>query len=152
MKGPAYLVVFRLDDNRFALHLSAVARVIRVVEAVPLPEAPDIVTGVINIQGKIVPVVNIRKRFRIEERTVDLNDHMIIAVTSKREVGIIVDEVLGVIECPEERIVMSGDVLSGMEYIEGMAKLEDGMVLIHDIEKFLSLEEEIKLDKAIGEM
>ncbi len=47
---------------------------------------------------------------------------------------------------------MSGDVLSGMEYVEGVAKLEDGMVLIHDIEKFLSLEEEIKLDKAIGEM
>lgn len=152
MKGPAHLVVFRLDDNRFALHLSSVARVIRVVEAVPLPEAPDIVTGVINIQGKIVPVVNIRRRFRIEERTVDLNDHIIIAVTPKREVGIIVDEVLGVIECPEERIVMSGDVLSGMEYIEGMAKLEDGMVLIHDIEKFLSLEEETQLDKAVGEM
>ncbi|MEK6672155.1 MAG: hypothetical protein AABY42_01590 [Nitrospirota bacterium] len=64
----------------------------------------------------------------------------------------IVDEVLCVIECPEDRIVMSGDVLSGMEYVEGVAKLEDGMVLIHDIEKFLSLEEEIKLDKAIGEM
>lgn len=47
---------------------------------------------------------------------------------------------------------MSGDVLSDMEYVEGVAKLEDGMVLIHDIEKFLSLEEEIKLDKAIGEM
>lgn len=152
MSNPVHLVVFRLDDNRFALHLSAVARVIRIVEAVPLPKAPDIVTGVINIQGKIVPVVNIRKRFRIKERAIDINDHMIIAGTPKREVGIIVDEVLCVIECPEDRIVMSGDGLSGMEYVEGVAKLEDGMVLIHDIEKFLSLEEEKKLDKAIGEM
>ncbi|MEK6672156.1 MAG: chemotaxis protein CheW [Nitrospirota bacterium] len=85
MKSPVHLVVFRLDDNRFALHLSAVARVIRIVEAVPLPKAPDIVTGVINIQGKIVPVVNIRKRFRIKERAVDINDHMIIAETPKRK-------------------------------------------------------------------
>lgn len=143
------LVVFTLDNRRFALPLPAVERVIRIVEIAPLPRAPEIVTGVVNIQGRVIPIVNIRRRFNMPGRETEISDQLVISRTSKRVVGIIVDEVAGVIECPDDEIVAAEKVLPGMEYVEGVAKLSDGMILIHNIDSFLSLEEEKALDEAI---
>jgi purine-binding chemotaxis protein CheW len=149
MNDKVQLVVFTLDKIRFALPLSSVERAIRIMEIVPLPKAPDIVMGVVNLHGKIIPVVNIRKRFRLPQRELNLNDHLIISNTRKRSLGILVDSVSGVLEFPEKKIVDSEKILSDIEYVEGVAKLEDGIILIHDIDKFLSLEEEKAIDDAI---
>ena len=143
------LVVFALDEQRYALHLSAVERIVRVAEVTPLPKAPEIVLGVINVQGQIIPVADIRRRFRLPEREIDLSDQLIIAKTSKRTVALVVDEVTGVIERLQQDVIPTENVLPGLEYVEGMAKLEEGMVLIHDIDKFLSLEEDRKLAAAL---
>lgn len=143
------LVVFTLDNRRFALPLPAVERVIRIVEIAPLPRAPEIVTGVVNIQGRVIPIVNIRRRFNMPGRETEISDQLVISRTSKRVVGIIVDEVAGVIECPDDEIVAAEKVLPGMEYVEGVAKLSDGMIFIHNLDRFLSLEEEKTLDEAI---
>jgi purine-binding chemotaxis protein CheW len=143
------LVVFALDEQRYALHLSAVERIVRVAEVTPLPKAPEIVLGVINVQGQIIPVADIRRRFRLPEREIDLSDQLIIAKTSKRTVALVVDEVTGVIERLQQDVIPTENVLPGLEYVEGIAKLEEGMVLIHDIDKFLSLEEDRKLAAAL---
>lgn len=78
------LVVFTLDEQRYALHLAAVERIVRVVEVTPLPKSPEIVLGVVNVQGRIIPVVNIRKRFRLPEREIALSNQLIIASRSRR--------------------------------------------------------------------
>jgi len=143
------LVVFTLDEQRYALPLYAVGRVVRSLEITPLPRAPEIVLGMVNIQGKIIPVFNIRKRFNLPEREIGLNDHLILAHTSRRSVAILVDEVSGVIDRSESEVVAAEEILPRMEYVEGVVKLEDGMILIHDLSKFLSLEEEIKLEEAV---
>ena len=145
------LVLFRLDEQHYALHLPAVERVVRTVEITPLPKAPEIVLGVINAHGQVIPVVNVRKRFRLPEREVDLDDHIMIARTSKRLLALPVDSVEGVIEYPEEQVVVSEKIVPGMEYVEGVLKLPDGLILIHNLEKFLSLKEEKALDGAMGE-
>jgi len=145
------LVVFTLDDQRYALHLSAVERIVRVVEVTPLPKAPDIVLGIVNIQGRIIPVVNIRKRFHLPEREINLSDQLIIANTSKRPVALLTEAVNEVIEQSAERVATSEEILSGIKYVEGVVKLGDGMILIHDLDKFLSLEEEKVLDEAMKE-
>ncbi len=72
-------VVFGLDEHSFALRLSAVVRVVRAVEVTPLPRAPEIVLGVINVQGRITPVFDVRKRFRLPAREISLSDQFIIA-------------------------------------------------------------------------
>jgi purine-binding chemotaxis protein CheW len=143
------LVVFALDEQRYALHLSAVERIVRVAEVTPLPKAPEIVLGVINVQGQIIPVADIRRRFRLPEREIDLSDQLIIAKTSKRTVALVVDEVTGVIESPEQKLVPAKEILPGTDYVEGVMKLEDGLILIHDLATFLSLEEENTLDLAL---
>ena len=138
-----------LDEGHYALDLSVVERIIQSVEITPLPEAPDIVLGIINIKGKIIPVVNIRRRFRLSEKDIEPTNRLIIAHTLKRTVALVVDVVLGVIETPEDRVVKAGTVLPGLDYVQGVVKMEDGMILIHDLNKFLSLEEEQTLDTAI---
>ena len=142
-------VIFTLDEQRYALHLSAVERIVRAVEVTPLPRAPEIVLGIINMQGRIIPAVNIRRRFHLPEREIDLSDQLIIAHTAKRTVALVVDEVVDVIEHARHEVVPTQQVLPGVKYVEGVVKLEDGMVLIHDLDKFLSLEEEKVLDKAL---
>lgn len=142
-------VVFILNDQRYALYLSAVERVIHAVEITPLPKAPDIILGIINFQGRVIPVVNIHRRFRLPERDINLNDHIVISHTSKRTFALVVDAVSGVFELPGKDVIPVEEVLPSMEYIEGIVKLKDGMILIHDLEKFLSLEEKKSLDAVL---
>jgi purine-binding chemotaxis protein CheW len=149
MKRLRKLVTFSLDDRKFALYVSAIQRIIRVVEVTPLPKAPEIVVGIINMQGQVIPVFDIRRRFQLPVREMQLSDQMIIASTTKRTVALIVDSVNDVIEIPGERIIAAEQILPELEYLEGVVKTEGGMVLIHDLEKFLSRHEEKALDEAL---
>ena len=144
-----YLVVLTLDTHPYALRLSAVERVIPMVEITPIPRAPDIVLGIINVQGQIIPVVNLRKRFRLPEHPPCLSDRLVIAHTTRRLVALAVDTVLGVVEYTAADITAAETILPGLAYIEGVMQLADGMVLIHDLDTCLSLLEERALDEAI---
>jgi purine-binding chemotaxis protein CheW len=146
------LVVFALEDQRYALYLSAVERIVRAVEMTPLPKAPEIVIGVINLQGRIIPVFNIRRRFHLPEREIELSDQLIIANAARRTVALVVDTVDGVIERLSEEVTPADQVLPRIEYVEGIVKLENGLVLIHDLDKFLSIDEETKLDEAVNKV
>src|SRR5437867_11439317 len=85
------LVVFSLDAERYGLRLSCVERIVRLAEFTALPKAPDIVLGIVNVQGEIIPVLNVRQRFGLPERELDLSDHLVIARTSKRKVALVVN-------------------------------------------------------------
>jgi purine-binding chemotaxis protein CheW len=143
------LLVFNLDENRYALHLSAVQTVVRAVEFTPLPKAPDTITGIINMHGNVIPLVNVRRRFRLPERDIHPSNQLIVALTAKRTVALVADNVEGVIEYADEKIAAPEAILPNMEYIKGVAKLSDGMVIIHDLDRFLSLDEEKVLDDAL---
>jgi purine-binding chemotaxis protein CheW len=143
------MVVFEVGGERMGLHLSAVIRVIPAVEITPLPKAPEVVLGVVNIQGCVVPVFNMHRRFHLPEREVGLDDHIILAQTVHGEVALLVEEVAGVVECAAAEVVESQRILPHLEYVEGVVKREDGLIFIHDLEKFLSLEEELSLEEAL---
>ena len=149
MNSPPELVVFTLDEQRYAMRLAAVERVVRAVEITPLPKAPEIVLGMINAQGRVVPVVNVRKRFRRLEREVELSDQFIIARTSRRTVALVVDAVNDVVPCPEAHVVVAEKILPGLAHVAGVLKLPDGMILLHDLDQFLSLDEEQALAEAM---
>ncbi len=123
------LVMFALDNQKYALHLSAVETIIRAVEFTPLPKAPKIVNGIVNFQGKIIPVFNIRKRFNLPVKETNLNDRLIIAHTSKRMVVLIVDSVSNVISKSKEEIINATKILPEIKYVEGILKLKEGIIL-----------------------
>ena len=120
------------------------------VEITPLPKAPEIVLGAINLAGRIVPVLNIRKRFHLHERKPGLGDQLLIARTPGRTVALAVDAVDSVIQHSPDEVVAPPTIVPGLEYLAGVAKLADGMLFIHDLARFLSLEEEQALATAIG--
>lgn len=142
------LVVFTLDERRFGLALSAVDRVVRMVEIAVLPKAPEIVLGIVNVRGSVIPVIDIRKRFRLPERQLALRDQIIIAHTARRSIALAVDAVIAVLRYPQESIVEALQILPGIEYVAGVLKLKDGLILIHDLNQFLSLDEEASLVEA----
>jgi purine-binding chemotaxis protein CheW len=119
------------------------------VEITPLPKAPEIVFGVIDRHGEIVPVLNIRKRFRLPERAPAIADQLIIAHTSRRSVALVADAVMDVATLTEGELVEPATILPGLKYIEGVARLGGGLVFIHDLDAFLSLEEERTLETAL---
>ncbi|KXS31094.1 MAG: CheW protein [Candidatus Gallionella acididurans] len=150
MKNPHHLIVFVLDRQRYALPLPVVDRVVRMVAVTPLPKAPDIVLGVVNFQGRVIPVINMRQRFCLPEREVALSDQLVVAHTSRRPVALVADAVLDVIACSAQDMIPTENILPRVEYVEGVVKLADGLIFIHDLDKFLSLEEESYLDHALG--
>ncbi len=143
------IVLFKLDELYYAVYLSVVERVVLSVETTPLPKAPDIVTGVINFHGSIIPVINIRKRFHLPEREFQLDDQLIIARISKRQVAISVDSVTAVLELDSAQLVDMETEFDYAKYLKGIAKSGDKIILIHDLEMFLSIDEEKLIDKAI---
>ena len=147
----AMLLVFRLGEQRYALRLDAVERIVRAVEVTPLPGAPAMVLGAIDVQGWVLPVLSIRQRFGLPQREIGPGDQFVLASTGGRSVALVIDEAQGLIEQPAGGIVSSAQIVPGVGQIQGVVKLEDGLVLIHDLEKLLSLDEASALDKAMGQ-
>ena len=142
-------LVFTLEDLRLALSLSAVETVTHIVHVTPLPNAPRIVAGVVNLRGRVIPVVNIRRRFNLGEREVMLSDRLVFAHTARRPVALAVDELIGVVESTPDCLV-SGESVLPVPHVEGVMKFNDGLIFIHDLDKFLDLEEEEALDSALA--
>ncbi len=151
MEKTSKIVSFTLGELRFALYLEAVERIYPMVSITPLPKAPEIVLGLVNIGGRIIPVMNVRKRFGLPEREPELSDKIILAHTSRRPVALAVDSVVGVLENDASARVSAPTILPETEYVAGVVKLADGMIFIHDLDTFLSLEEEEKLAESLKE-
>lgn len=143
-------VLFVIEGQSFVIRLSEVNRIARAVSVTPIHDAPEVIEGVVNIQGEVVPVVNLRKRFGLPAKDVGIDDHFIVAKTNRRLVAVLVDEVKDIIESVEEEIVSQDDILPGREAIEGVVKTEKNMIVIQDLDKLLSLEEEDQLDRSLA--
>jgi purine-binding chemotaxis protein CheW len=151
MKPLLRAVIFLLDGQRYALPLTTVERVVRAVEVVTLPGAPHLVLGIIDVGGRVLPVISLRRRFSLPDRQIGLTDQFLIANTTLRPVALVIDDVAGVIECESSAVAGPEAVGPGMEPFEGVVKLDDGLVLIHDLTKLLSLDEIRALEAALSD-
>ena len=143
------LVVLHVGEHEFALAVAAVERVERAVEIEPLPGAPRGVRGIINLQGRILPVFDLRALLGEPVRAVRTGDHFVIAHTRWRTVALLVDAVSGVVPRLAAQVTPAAEILPGLEAISGVLKLDGGLVLIHDVERFLSLEDAAALERAL---
>jgi len=145
------ILVFTLDEPRYALNLAAVERVVRAVEITPLPKVPQVVQGVINVQGQIVPVVDIRKRLNLPARDLRPDDQFILARSSRRLVALVVDAVVGVRALAEQDLVSAAQALPYAAYIHSVAREDDRLILICNLDQFLSPMEERMLAETSSE-
>ena len=145
-----YLLVFTLDDQQYALRLDAVERIVRAAAITSLPKAPAIILGILDIQGEVVAVINVRKRFRRPERELRPTDQFIIARARSLMVALPVDAAQSVVAEAESGHMAADDILAGLEYVAGVTRTAEGLVLIHDLDTFLSLGEEQLLLEAMA--
>jgi purine-binding chemotaxis protein CheW len=149
MAEKSHFVVFTLDNQRFAIPLDSVEKIARSAEVRRLPKASRLILGVINVQGRIIPVIDLRIRFNLPTRPVDVTDHLIITRSTGRTVALLVDSVQDIIESDAQDITDQSDILDRMEYVQGVIRLENGLVLISDIERMLSADEAIEMEQAL---
>lgn len=142
--------VLRLDDLRLALPLACVERTERAVLVSRLPAAPAIVLGVIDVRGQIVPAIDLRARLRLPPRPLGVADRLVVAATPCRAVALVADAVEGIVECADADLVAAAAVVPGLDFVQGIARRDDGLILIHDLDGFLSLEEEAALAHALA--
>lgn len=146
------LVVFRIEEQQYALPLHAVEQVLPMVAVSPLPKAPAVALGVLNLHGKVIPVLDIRRRFGLPLRDYGLTAHLLVARTIRRTLTLPVDEVLGVRKVATEAVTPPDAVLPGIGHVSGIVALADGLLFIHDLDTFLSLDEERRLTDALKEL
>lgn len=146
------VLTFEVGGQPYALPASTVRELVRAVSVVSLPKAPPIVEGVINVRGSIVPVLDIRTRFRLSPKPLEHTDHFVLAWAGRRLVAIRADRALDLLRLDAEQIEDAKVAVPGAEYIAGVAKLADGLLLIHDLETFLSEAEGAVLDAAFSSL
>lgn len=142
------LLVFQLDARLHAVPLAAVERVVAAVDVTPLPGAPAAVLGAIDLAGRIVPVFCLRRRFLLPVRPLSPADQFVVVRTPRRTLALVVDEVREVADSSGPW-ADAGVLAPGLEPFQGVARLPDGLLLIHDLERLLSADEEQALAGAL---
>ena len=142
------LISFTIDKHLLSIPITVVERVVRAVEVTPLGKAPEIILGVIDYHGDIIPVMSLRKRLGFPDRKLISSDRLMIIRISSRRLALVVDEVGEVIPHDNNRITTSGIFTKAIE-AEGITRCSDGLILIYDPEKFLSSSEEFDLEEAL---
>jgi len=146
------IVVFSIDGQDYALLLEGVRRVVHAVEIRELPTAPKVILGVINVKGEIIPVASIRKILNLKASRIHPDDNFIIADTGTRIIAVHVDSVKGIELINKQLVTEAKKNIPDSGPLKGIANTENGLILIYDLEKFLSHEDEVALDNALSEI
>jgi purine-binding chemotaxis protein CheW len=147
------LLTFQLGDQEYGLPIDDVVQVVRMVAITRAPKAPPVVAGMLNLRGKVIPVVDLRERFDLPSRPCGLNDHLLIAQSEGRTMALIVDLVNAVRLLSAESIDRAAGNGSGMtDYLAAVGKLSDRLLLILDLKKVLTFEEERRLEQILADL
>jgi len=131
------LVAFRIDAEEFAVDIASVHEINRITEITRIPNAPSHVQGVINLRGKIVPVVNLRKMLGFERKDVDAQSRIIVVEIGGMVFGFLVDSVSEVVRLPGTSVDEPPTFSSGVEssYIDGVGKVDDRLLILLNLHK-----------------
>ena len=146
--GESQLVVFVMENEEFACSIQNVREVLKMIKVTPLPRSLDFVEGVINMRGEVLPVIDLRKRFSLPEAERTDESRIIIVEVEERMVGLIVDSVREVLSMPNQQIQEAPSQVAGgkTDLIMGVGKVEDRMLIILDLDRILTSEEQMALD------
>ena len=139
-----HLVTFKLLGEEFGLPILDVREIIRMTDITPVPQAPGFVEGVINLRGQILPVVDLRTRFGLDQKDADAQTRIVVVELRSTVIGLIVDEVSEVLRIPASTIAPPPGIVAGSigaEYIKGIGHYDEKMIILIDMRKVFSEEE-----------
>lgn len=142
------LVGFKIGDEEYAVDILMVQEIIRMMQVTKVPNAPDFVDGVINLRGRIIPVIDLRTKLGLKRKDVDKDKRIIVVEVSGKTVGFIVDAVTEVLRIPSSITEPPPDIITSVrsEFIKAVGKLEDRLLILIDLEKILSSDEKAELN------
>lgn len=146
------VVVFSIENEEYATGINQVERILELEKITRIPDAPDYLKGVINYQGRIIPIIDLKARFKLPETTVREDSKIIIAKHDQGDVGLIIDGVSQVVDIPDESITPPPDVIAGIvkEYIKAIIKLDKRIIILLDLGRILSFSEREELSRIVG--
>jgi purine-binding chemotaxis protein CheW len=142
------LVSFTIGQEEFGLDIQSIQEINRMVEITRVPNSPEFVIGVINLRGKVIPIIDLRKRFGFPPKESDKNTRIIVVELGNMVVGFVVDTVREVIRIPKNITEPPPAIIAGIgsEYIVSVAKLENRLLIILDVERLLRDKEKQQLE------
>lgn len=134
------LVTFKLGTEEFGVDILKVQEINKMMNITKIPNAPTFIEGVINLRGKIIPIVDLRKRLGFRDQPYDKSTRIIVVELDGLVLGFIVDSVSEVLRIPENTIEPPPSMVAGIEseYIEGIGKLEDRLLILLELKKVFS--------------
>lgn len=142
------LVVFTLSSESFGVDISRVSGIERMMGITRVPRSPEFVEGVVNLRGRVIPVVDLRKIFCLPLGEETKDTRIVVVDIRGQHIGCLVDEVSEVLRIPSDSVEPPSSLVTssaGSDYLLGIAKLEGRMIILLDLEKVLSVEEAQKL-------
>ncbi|MFH0772411.1 MAG: chemotaxis protein CheW [Candidatus Omnitrophota bacterium] len=149
------LVIFRLRDEEFGAEITSVLEISRLLDITHIPEAPGFIEGVINLRGQVIAVVDLARQFGLnEQKELPKTARIVIVEVGGGTVGLIVDEVPEVLRIAEEDIEPAPEIISTevkRDYIKGVGKLGERLVILLDLNKALAPHEIEQVSKVSGQ-
>lgn len=145
------LVTFKISDEFYGINIMEVREIIKFTEITPIPNSPEFVDGIITVRGEIIPIVDLGKRFHFEPKTFTEDEELLrgIIVISVEDmiIGVLIDQVNRVLSVNTNQIQPPPQMISGIgsEYIQGVARLEETLLVILNIKKLFSKKELMQL-------
>lgn len=138
------LVSFKIDDAEFGVDILMVQEINKMMALTVVPNTPEFIEGVVNLRGRIIPVINLRSRLGLNLKEYDSETRIIVVDLVDKTIGFIVDAVKEVLRIPKSITEPPPEIIAGVdaEYITAIGKLEDRLLILLDLTKILSHEEE----------
>ena len=145
------LVVFNLSGETYGVDISAIREIIRMQVITEVPKTPDFVEGVINLRGKVIPVIDLHKRFDLPLAEETTNTRIMVVEVESITVGMIVDSVSEVLRISKDSIDPPPPVVSGVDsaYLRGVGKLHDKLIILLDLNQVLQEKEKKHLEEVV---
>ncbi len=134
------LVSFNIGNEEYAIDILKVQEINRMISITSIPNSPAFVEGVINLRGKVIPVISLRKRLNFADKKTDGNSRIIVVEVKSKTIGFIVDGVSEVLRIPASITEAPPQITGGInsKYITSIAKLEDRLIILLDLDMILS--------------
>jgi len=144
------VVSFHLSSEEYGVDISQVQEIIRMVEITHVPRAPHFMEGVINLRGQLIPIIDLRTRFGMARAQTTKNTRIIVTEIGNKRVGIVVDNVSEVLNIPIESVEEAPEMIAGVgtEYIQGVGKMNERLIILLDLTMVMSVEEKAQLETA----
>ncbi|PJA97608.1 MAG: chemotaxis protein CheW [Ignavibacteriales bacterium CG_4_9_14_3_um_filter_34_10] len=142
------LVSFKIGSEEFGVDILKVQEINRMLQITKVPNTPDFIEGVINLRGRVIPVIDLRVKLNMTKKEHDKQTRIIVVELEDKTVGFLVDEVSEVLRIPKSITEAPPELVANVnsEYITAVGKLEDRLIILLDLEKALTLQEKAELE------